>query len=130
MAIRREDLAGQRDEIVQGEGALLIFPTVYARRRAARQMRVVYLRRRLAVLGVGLLIVSALILAAGPGGVAPASSRAGSPPFVTLQPGETLWELALQHAPESVDPRAYVDALIRMNNIEGSPQAGRRLQLP
>lgn len=124
MAIRREDL------LARGEAALLVFPTAYARRRAARQMRVVYLRRRLALLGVALLIVCGWLLAGGVSSGAPLSSKDGAPRRVTLQAGETLWDVAAAHAPSAVDPRAYVDALIEMNNIAGAPQVGQRLKLP
>ncbi|MBA3431833.1 MAG: LysM peptidoglycan-binding domain-containing protein [Actinobacteria bacterium] len=124
MAIRREDL-GPR-----GEAVLLVFPTAYARRRAARQMRLVYLRRRLALLGVALLIVSGWLLAGGVADGSPVSSKDDSPRRLTLQAGETLWDVAVEHAPSAVDPRAYVDRLLAMNNIEGIPQAGQRLRLP
>ena len=123
MAIRREDLTPGTD------AAVLSFPTGLARRRAARQMRVVYLRRRMALAGIFVLVVAGWLLAGGVGNSAIAS-RDGSPSRITLQSGQTLWDVADRYAPAGIDPRAYVDALLRMNNVEGAPQSGQRLRLP
>lgn len=122
MAIRREELIPKQTVVVG-------FPTHYARGRAARQMRVVYLRRRLALAAVFLFIVLAWLTAGGVGNSATAS-KDGAPQRVTLAAGETLWDLADRYAPDGVDPRAYVDAIAEMNKIEGAPQAGQRLRLP
>ena len=123
MAIRSEELMSG------GEAALLTFPTAYARRRAARQMRVVYLRRRLAVAAVFLFVITAWLVGGGVGNAVTASKE-GAPRAVTLAAGDTLWDVAQRYAPAGVDPRAYVDLLMTMNKIEGAPQAGMRLRLP
>ena len=123
MAIRREDL------VPGASGAVLAFPTGYARRKAARQMRIVYVRRRLALAGIFVLIIAGWLLAGGVSNSA-VSSQDGAPARITLQSGQTLWEVADRYAPEGIDPRAYVDLLLQMNNIEGAPQAGQRLRLP
>jgi Tfp pilus assembly protein FimV len=47
-----------------------------------------------------------------------------------LQAGDTLWDVAGKYAPQSVDTRAYVDALLEINHVTGAPSAGMRLKLP
>jgi hypothetical protein len=74
-------------------------------------------------------MVAIFILASGPGGSAVAS-RPGNPGAVVVDPGQTLWELAELYAQPGVDRRAYVDALIQLNGIEGAVQAGEHLKLP
>ncbi len=126
-------MAMVREELVEGPGAVVLpfpapsgavgrFRRVSARRRAVA-------RRRL-VLGVMvLLLTAALVLATGPGGVAPAS-RPGAPAKVTIGVGETVWDLAERYAPDGIDRRAYVDALLELNGLRGPPLAGERLKLP
>jgi Tfp pilus assembly protein FimV len=83
----------------------------------------------MALAGIFVLVVAGWLLAGGVGNSAIAS-RDGSPSRITLQSGQTLWDVADRYAPAGIDPRAYVDALLRMNNIEGAPQSGQRLRLP
>lgn len=126
-------MAMVREELVDGPGAVVLtFPTpnrplgrprqVSARRRAVA-------RRRLVVGVMVLLLTAALVLATGPGGVAPAS-RSGAPATVTVGAGETVWDLAERYAPEGIDRRAYVDAILELNGLRGAPLAGERLKLP
>jgi hypothetical protein len=64
------------------------------------------------------------------GGTAPAS-KSSAPRAVVVRPGQTLWDLADRYAPEGVDPRAYVDAVVQINHLEGRPPAaGERIRLP
>ncbi|MEW6046377.1 MAG: LysM domain-containing protein [Bacillota bacterium] len=35
--------------------------------------------------------------------------------WVVVQPGDTLWSLAVKHGPAGADPRRYVDAILREN---------------
>ena len=119
MALRSEDLAfGGSDAVVYR------FPAVAARRRARRRMMV--RRRRTTLATLALVVVATL---AG-GGVAETAPDAPRPRAVRVQPGDTLWDIASQHAPRGTDVRAYVDALIELNSLEGSLQAGARLRLP
>lgn len=102
-----------------------------AQRKPARRTegpRAVVRRRRA---GGALLaaVLAASLLAASPRGAALAS-RPGAPAAVVLKPGDTLWGLAERYAPTGVDPRAYVDALIEINHLQGVPQAGQRVRLP
>lgn len=49
---------------------------------------------------------------------------------VTVQPGETLWQLAVQVAPND-DPRATVDRIRELNDMHTEVlQAGQRLVVP
>ena len=124
MALRREDL-----EVTRGDAALLTFPTAAVRARAARQERAAFRRRRL---GVGALLALVVVMGLQVGGVgntAPASVD-GAPRAVRLAEGETLWDVAARYAPDSVDPRAYVDELIEMNGLSGAPVAGAKIHLP
>ncbi|MDQ5815249.1 MAG: LysM peptidoglycan-binding domain-containing protein, partial [Actinomycetota bacterium] len=77
----------------------------------------------------GLVLVAALVLATGPGGVAVAS-RPGAPARITVGQGETVWDLAERYAPDGIDRRAYVDAILELNGLDGMPLAGQRLKLP
>lgn len=97
--------------------------------RSLRVRRSTYVRRRLAVLGAGALLVVSGIVATGPSGRAVAS-RPDAPSSVVVGPGTTLWSLAGRYAPDGIDPRAYVDALAALNDLRGAPQIGQRLRLP
>jgi hypothetical protein len=127
MALRREDL----DRFVPREedAAVLAFPTVAVRRRIARERRAALVRRRLAAGAVVVSLTAGFLLAGGPGSTS-AASRPGTPKAVVVQPGDTLWALATRYAPDSVDPRAYVDAVQELNGLAGAPVAGMRLKLP
>jgi Tfp pilus assembly protein FimV len=118
VAVRSEDLvSGGADAVVYR------FPAV-ARRRAARRRMIARRRVTLATLAV---VVAATLAGGGVGETAPA---AGRPRAVRVQPGDTLWGIAGEHAPGGTDVRAYVDALIELNGLEGPLQAGARLRLP
>ena len=117
MAVRSEDLAfGGTDAVVYR------FPAAAARRRARRRMMA---RRRITLGTLALVVVATL---AG-GGVAETAPEAGRPRAVRVQPGDTLWGIAGDHAPRGTDVRGYVDALIDLNGLEGPLQAGTRLRL-
>ena len=114
MALRKEDLP-ERD------AAIYRFPSA-ARRRLRRR----YLRRRLTVAAAAVAVVGLFLL----GGAHSPGSRPGAPRAIVVRSGETLWAIAGRYAPEDTDPRAYVDAMVRLNGIRGTPQAGMRLRLP
>lgn len=119
MAVRSEDLAfGGTDAVVYR------FPDAAVRRRAARRRMIARRRRTVAMLG--LVVVATL---AG-GGVAETAPQGTGRVAVRVQPGDTLWGIAGEHAPRGTDVRAYVDALIELNGLEGALQAGTRLRLP
>lgn len=118
MAVRSEDLVyGGSDAVVYR------FPAAAARRRARRKMMA---RRRMTLATLALVVVATL---AG-GGVAETAPETGRPRAVRVQPGDSLWGIASEHAPSGTDVRMYVDALIELNGLEGPLQAGARLRLP
>jgi len=122
MAIRREELH------TGAPGRVLRFPTERAAARFRRQ-KVVEGRRRLALLVAAATVIVGVAFGAamGPTGV---TSRADAPATIVLQPGDTLWGVAIDFADSSVDPRAYVDELQDLNDIEGAPRAGMQVTLP
>jgi Tfp pilus assembly protein FimV len=102
------------------------FPTEVVRRRA--RARIEIRRRRFALASVGLSVVIATLVGSGPGGIAPAATPQ-APTAVLVRPGDTLWEIAERYAPKEIDPRAYLDVLVRAN---GSPTVipGQKIRLP
>ncbi len=91
-------------------------------------------RVALVLTGVGVALAAVLVVGdvgaeAGPGQVAVASLDgagaevgAGLPAAagtVTIRPGDTLWEVAVAHAPPGTDPRVYVDRLRDLNDLHG-----------
>jgi len=102
-------------------------------RRSTRLRLTVRGRRVLAMLAA-LPAVIALSVAVLGGGAALASRDAGAPAgsfsTVTVAPGESLWTIAEEVAPER-DPRDVVDELVRLNGLETVlVQAGQRLAIP
>lgn len=39
----------------------------------------------------------------------------------TVAPGETLWDVAVAHAPAGTDPRAYLEQVRRLNGLDDAP---------
>lgn len=67
-----------------------------------------------------LLAVAALVLAAVVGAARVVTADAAMPVaagHVVLEPGETLWDVAVRSAPAGVDPREQLDALRRLNGF-------------
>lgn len=120
MALRQEDL-------VALDAVVYRFPT--DRIAAHRARRAMFARRRRTVGVTTVVMALGLLLAGGPEGTASAS-RAGLPEAVTIRHGDTAWGLAERFAPPSVDPRAYVAAVVELNHLEGPLQPGMRLKLP
>ena len=84
----------------------------------------VYRRRRLGALLVA--SVAAWVLYTGAGvGADPA------PLVYTVEPGDTLWEMASEHYAPSEDPRENVEAIRRENGLDGYViRPGMTLRLP
>jgi Tfp pilus assembly protein FimV len=79
-----------------------------------------------AVVAIGIAVIS--------GGSALASRDGGAPAgtftTITVSSGESLWSIAESVAPQS-DPRDVVDAIIRLNALDGvTLQAGQSLAIP
>jgi hypothetical protein len=76
-------------------------------------------------IGVLVGVVTVSVELGGAGGLEPAGA-----PVVVVQPGDTLWSLAQDLAPHE-DPRAVVDAIVDLNDLEGVGLVpGQRLELP
>jgi hypothetical protein len=117
MALRSEDLSL--------DATVLRFPAERVRARTVAHRQAI--ARKRITLGAVALAVGVATLFGGGTGVA---SRPGAPRAVVVRPGDTLWGLARAHAPGGIDTRAYVDALIEVNDLEGALQEGMRLRLP
>jgi hypothetical protein len=124
VAIRREDLLAPAPG-----GQLVAFPTARVRARVRRQRHLAVVRRRIALGAMVLVIVAGWLLAGGTSHSAVVSAE-GAPPSVVIAQGQTLWELAGAYAPAGVDKRAYVDALLELNELDGPPAAGAKISLP
>ena len=90
-------------------------------------------RRVLAALAA-LPAVIAVSIAVVSGGAALASRDAGASEgsftTITVSSGESLWSIAESVAPQA-DPRDVVDAIVRLNALDGvSVQAGQSLSIP
>lgn len=76
-----------------------------------------------------------LVIAAGAfvlnGGMANASGEASNAPieYVTVEAGQTMWQLAEEIAP-TADPRDVISDFAAYNQMGGSIQPGQRLAIP
>ena len=127
MALRQEDLDTQartaavyRFPVERAEAARI--RQGIAHRRAARR------RHRAGLVAVVTAVIALTLL--GGGKEATPSAAPGGKKVAIVQPGDTLWDIAERHAPEGMDVRAYVDFLMRGNDIGPVLQAGDRIRLP
>lgn len=104
-------------------------PAVRTRLRLTRRGRIVFTT----LAAIPLLIVVALgVLNGGQASAGDATAGGTRTQFetVTIQPGETLWQLAEQTAPNS-DPRDFVQDVVSLNALDGSAlQAGEEIAIP
>ena len=72
------------------------------------------------------MVAGAFALYAGTG------ADAGTRPVVyTVSPGDTLWEIAVDHAPPHADPRPIVEIIREANDLLGTTiRPGMKLELP
>jgi LysM repeat protein len=87
----------------------------------------------LAVLAAVVVSVIGLAVASGTpaaGSIAPAGAAGHSMTRIVVQPGQTLWTIAMRADPRA-DPRQVVQQIIVANALrDGSIQAGQRLLVP
>ena len=100
---------------------------------AARTPAGVHLTRRgrllLSLVVLLALVTGAVLLAGGPTALA-GTDRPVTHERVTVQPGQTLWQIAERTAPGS-DPRETVQRILDLNGLQTSEvQAGTALLLP
>jgi LysM domain len=96
-----------------------------ARSWEARGRRSIARRRLVSIIAAGSVAVGTMLI----GSSAPAS-RVGAPRAIVVRDGDTLWEIAGRYAPDGVDVRAYIDALVVLNDLGPTLQEGDRLRLP
>jgi hypothetical protein len=123
MALRREDLLTAPDAVV------VDFPVriAAARRRRARRT---YLVRRIVAASAVVVLLGGIVSLSASAQNGEVVSRAGAPDAVVVDPGETLWDLAVRYAPEGSDRTAYVDEIIALNGVSGVAPPGTSLDLP
>ncbi len=100
----------------------------------ATRLRLTARGRRVITAAAALPAVVALSVAIISGGSALASKDAGAPAgsfeTVTVSSGDSLWSIAEEVAP-TADPRDVVDAIARLNGLDGvAISAGQRLAIP
>lgn len=76
------------------------------------------------------LVIAALFVTVNGGGALATSHSVAPMHYVTVQGGETLWQLAGEVAPKA-DPREVVADIVNLNQLASSDlQAGQRLAIP
>ncbi len=79
---------------------------------------------------LALVVCAAASLAVTSSGSASGTARQVRVQYVTVLPGDTLWNIAKDVAP-GVDPRDTVAQIVELNALQGSSlQAGQRLAVP
>ncbi|HWM32767.1 MAG TPA: LysM peptidoglycan-binding domain-containing protein [Pseudolysinimonas sp.] len=82
-------------------------------------------------------LIAAPLLALAWFGLGAPAARAGDTPattttftYVSIEPGQSLWQLAGQVAPQA-DPREVVDSIVTLNNLPSADvQPGQELAIP
>ena len=88
--------------------------------------------RRVLVFLIAFPLVAAALAFALNGGMAAATNEvsATSLHYVTVEPGQSLWQLAQEVAP-SADPRQVISDVVHLNQLPSTDiQAGQRLAIP
>jgi hypothetical protein len=76
------------------------------------------------------LIVAALVFAVNGGGAVATDHQGSALHYVTVESGETLWQLAGEIAPKA-DPREVISDIVHLNQLPSSDiEAGQRLAIP
>lgn len=103
-------------------------------RRSTRLRLTTRGRRLLAGLAALPAVIALSIAVVSGGSAALASLDTGAPTgsfvSVTVSPGDSLWSIAEEVAPQA-DPRDVVDAIVRLNALDGAAiEAGQSLAIP
>ncbi|MGB3633011.1 MAG: LysM domain-containing protein [Rubrobacteraceae bacterium] len=89
-----------------------------------RDARATYRRRRLGALLVAAILAFALYAGGNAGAESPTIHH-------TVDPGETLWEITVEHYPPTEDPRPIIEEIRGINGLgDYDIQAGMALELP
>jgi hypothetical protein len=125
-------------DVLRGQPPTAALPVPQARPSLAGDapQRLRLTRRGRVVLAVFAAVVVSLIglaVASGTpavGSAAPAGTAGHSMTRIVVQPGQTLWTVAMRADPQA-DPRQVVQRIIAANALrDGSIQAGQRLLVP
>lgn len=108
--------------------------SVFGRGARSTRLRLTVRGRRVLASLAALPAVIAVSIAVVSGGAALASRDAGAPAdsftTITVTSGESLWSIAESVAPQA-DPRDVVDAIVRLNALDGvGVQVGQSLAIP
>lgn len=106
--------------------------TPIRRAQHAPKLRITKRGRAVLLFLVALPLVVAAFLFATNGGGATATLEGSNVPFqfVTVEPGESLWQVAETIAPSS-DPRDVIDAIVKLNALDSADvAAGQQLAIP
>jgi LysM repeat protein len=97
---------------------------------SAPRLRMTVRGRRVLTAFIVVPLLIAIATLALNGGKATASSDSVAPTYVSVQQGESLWQLAEQIAP-TTDPRDVVADILSLNGLDSSQiVAGQRLAIP
>ncbi|GAB2821515.1 hypothetical protein GCM10027022_09750 [Alpinimonas psychrophila] len=87
-------------------------------------------RRVMAALVALPIVIAAFVFALNGGGaIATAETAPNSFAYVTVEAGQSLWQLASALAP-AADPRDVIAEIVSLNQINGDIQPGQRLAIP
>ncbi len=82
------------------------------------------------LVAVPLVVVAMGFALNGGPAVATASASTTRPEYVTVESGQSLWQIAETIAP-GTDPRDVIAAIVRLNQLlSGTVQAGQQLAIP
>lgn len=109
-------------------------PAFGGARREARPTRLRLTRRGRAVVGTLLAVPVAVALAVSVFSGSPAEAGSSIPSasfeYISVAPGESLWDLAAWVAPDA-DPRDVVSQFVELNQLQTTEvQPGQRLAIP
>ncbi|MBX3087551.1 MAG: LysM peptidoglycan-binding domain-containing protein [Cryobacterium sp.] len=94
------------------------------------RLRITRRGKLVAALALAILVLSIAWLSFGSSAVATDSVGTGDFQYVTVQAGQSLWDLAHSIAPKA-DPRDVIAELSRLNGIQGSViHPGEQLAIP
>lgn len=103
-------------------------PTIRVR-LTARGRRTLALLVAAPVIAAGALAGAGVVGDAVSGAVATASSPSADFEYVSVLPGQSLWQIAQSIAPDA-DPRDVVAEIEMLNGIAGAIQPGEQLAIP
>lgn len=98
-------------------------------RMTARGRRALALLVATPVLAAGTLLGAGVVGDALVGAVASSSTQTAAFEYVTVVPGQSLWQIAQSVAP-AADPRDVIAEIEVLNGIDGAIQPGERLAIP